>query len=102
MAVYFAYLQDQGMPVYDGGPLRCIANTLEQFRKLQLGLAWGVPVTPGAAVIDCPCPKNAAWRYGCAAGCWTGWARRSAQAVISNIFPKSLVFQIGRLALFEC
>ena len=101
MVAHFAYSQDQGMRVYDGGPLRGIANKLEQFHKLQRGVAWGVPVTPGAAVIDCPV-HSAAWRYGGAAGCWTGWARRSAQAMISNIFPKNLVFQIGRLVFFKC
>ena len=38
MAAYFAYSQDQGMRVYDGGPLRGIANNLEQFHKLQRGV----------------------------------------------------------------
>ena len=98
MVAHFAYSQDQGVRVYDSGHLRRIANTLEQFRELQLGLAWGVPVTLGGAVIDCRI-HSAAWRYGGAAGCWTGWARRSAQAMISNIFSKNLVFQIRRLVV---
>ena len=73
MAAHFAYSQDQGMRVYDGGPLKCIANTLEQFHKLQRGVAWGVPVTPGAVVIDCPV-HSAAWRYGGAAGAGRGYS----------------------------
>ena len=43
--------RQQGLCVYESEHLVYVADTLEHLRILQLGLAWGVPVTLGGAVL---------------------------------------------------
>ena len=54
MAIHFGYSPQHGVCVYEGGVLKYRAETLEQIKELQFALIWGVPVTLGGALVDCP------------------------------------------------